>query len=70
METSNQAYGAAEKGNKSVLSLVRRLSTRHCSLLSSGARAAANQLRVVAAIDRRDRQTDGRTPYRYIDAHR
>ena len=51
METSNQAYGAAEKGNKSVLSLVRRLSTRHCSLLSSGARAAANQLRVVAAID-------------------
>jgi len=47
-----------------------RLSTRACPLLSSGAgrrhrsisaaraRAAANQLRVAAAIDRQDRRTD------------
>jgi len=39
------------------------------------ARAAANKLHVAAAIDRRDgqtdrEQTDGRTPLRYIDAHR
>ena len=36
----------------------------------SAARAAANQLHVAAAVDRRERQTDGRTPDRYIDAYR
>jgi len=33
-------------------------------------RATANQLHVAAAIGRRDRQTDGRTPDRYVDASR
>jgi len=28
---------------------------------------AANQQHAAAAVDRRDRQTDGRTPDRYID---
>ena len=44
------------------------------SISAARARAAAHQLHVAAAVNRRDRQsdgrTDGRTPYRYTDAHR
>ena len=36
---------------------------------AAGARAASNQLDVAAAVDRRDRRTDGRTADRFIDAH-
>ena len=33
-------------------------------------RPAPNHQLYIAAADRQDRQTDRRTPYRYIDAHR
>ena len=66
--------------NKSVFTLVLRLSTWRYQLsaciayqLSIGIccrrpRSAANQPHVVVAVDRPDRQTDGRTPDRYIDS--
>ena len=77
-----QAMRPNNNRNKSVLSLVPRLSTRRCQrlLLSAGAayqlsvdiccrrqRSAANQPHASAAVDRRDRQTDRRTPDRFID---